>query len=116
LPNTPRSAYELARDIEADRRVVVGVNHYTMVEDLDPDLQRVVDTVQEGQISQVRRVRAERDGDAVEAALADVAQCAESRDNLLPVMKEALRRMATVGEVCDALRGVFGKHTPTDAF
>ncbi|MBA2316661.1 MAG: methylmalonyl-CoA mutase [Euzebyales bacterium] len=111
-----RSAYELARDIETDRRVVVGVNRYTMEEDVDPELQRVEDTVQEGQISEVRRVRAERDADAVETALADVAKCAESRDNLLPVMKEALRGMATVGEVCDALRGVFGKHAPTDAF
>ncbi|MBA2579116.1 MAG: methylmalonyl-CoA mutase, partial [Euzebyaceae bacterium] len=62
------------------------------------------------------RLRAERDAGAVETALADVRKAAEGRDNLLPPMKEALRHLATVGEVCDTLREVFGTHRPADAF
>jgi methylmalonyl-CoA mutase N-terminal domain/subunit len=69
-----------------------------------------------GQIKRLERVRAERDADAVDAALADVRKVADSKDNLLPVMKVALAQMATVGEVCDALRSVFGHHRPADAF
>jgi methylmalonyl-CoA mutase N-terminal domain/subunit len=111
-----RSAYDLAQRIERDELIVVGVNRYTMEEEVEPELQRVDEAVTAGQLAGLERVRAERDAAAVERALADVAKCAESTDNLLPVMKDALRRMATVGEVCDALRGVFGKYQPVERF
>ncbi len=65
------------------------------------------------QIERVRRTRAERDQPAVDAALADVAAAARGTQNLLPPMKEALRRRATLGEVSDVLRGVFGVYQPT---
>ncbi len=109
-----QSAYELTREIESGEQIVVGVNRYRMDEDLQPELQRVDEAVFAAQVERLQRVRAERDAEAVDAALADVAKAAEGDDNLLPVMKEALRRMATVGEVCDALRGVFGQHRPAD--
>jgi methylmalonyl-CoA mutase, N-terminal domain len=111
-----RSAYDLARAIERGEEIVVGVNRYQLDEDVDVELQRVDDTVRDGQAAALERIRSERDGGAVEAALADVAKCAESEDNLLPVMKEALRRMATLGEVCDALRSVFGQYHPSERF
>ena len=110
------SAYQLAQRIEDGRSIVVGVNRFTIDEDIQPELQRVDDAVRDGQIDQLERIRRERDADAVAQALDDVAKAAAGSDNLLPVMKEALRRMATVGEVCDALRGVFGQHRPADAF
>ncbi len=110
------SAYQLAHKIEDGRSVVVGVNRFCIDEDIEPELQRVDDAVAHGQVEQLRRIRAERDADAVAQALEDVAKAAAGSDNLLPVMKEALRAMATVGEVCDALRGVFGQHRPADAF
>ncbi len=111
-----RSAYDLAQRIEREEEIIVGVNRYSFDEDVDPELQRVDEAVRDGQIAALERIRAERDAGAVEAALTDVAKCAESDDNLLPVMREALRRMATVGEVCDALRGVFGSYRPSDVF
>jgi methylmalonyl-CoA mutase N-terminal domain/subunit len=111
-----RSAYEESRAIERGDRIVVGVNRYTMAEEVDPDLLRVDDAVAEGQVRALARLRAERDASAVETALADVRKAAEGRDNLLPPMKEALRHLATVGEVCDTLREVFGTHRPADAF
>jgi len=111
-----RSAYDQAKRIESGEQVVVGVNRFRIEEEIEPDLQSVDDAVAQGQIEQLRRIRAERDADAVDAALADVAKAAEGTDNLLPPMREALRQMATVGEVCDALRGVFGSYRPFDAF
>ncbi len=109
------SAYELTQAIERGDQVVVGVNRYTMEEDVQPELLRVEDTVREAQICKLEHVRAERDGDAVRETLAAVGEAARGSDNLLPLMKEALHRMATVGEVCDTLRDVFGRHQPADA-
>ncbi|MPZ88508.1 MAG: methylmalonyl-CoA mutase [Nitriliruptorales bacterium] len=110
-----RSAYDLAQAIERGDEVVVGVNRFTMDEDVEPELQRVDDAVREDQIARLKRIRAERDSDAVEAALADVAKAAESSENLLVPMREALRRMATVGEVCDTLQRIYGSYRPPDA-
>lgn len=109
------SAYELARAVESGEQVVVGVNRYQVDEDLDPDLQHVDDAVAAGQIARVRRLRADRDADAVRSALSAVVSAAHGTENLLPPIKAALRSMATVGEVCDALRPVFGRYRPVDA-
>jgi methylmalonyl-CoA mutase, N-terminal domain len=110
-----QSAYEFAREVESEKRIVVGVNRYRIAEDIEPELVRVDDAVRDAQVERLKRIRAERDPDGVDTALADVAKAAEGSDNLLPVMKEALRRMATIGEVCDILRGVFGQYRPADA-
>ncbi|MGI8875734.1 MAG: acyl-CoA mutase large subunit family protein, partial [Egibacteraceae bacterium] len=110
-----RSAYELAKAIESGEQVIVGVNRYQIDEDIDPDLQRVDDAVADGQVAQLRTIRAERDADAVRAALGEVDRAARGDANLLPPMKEALRCMATVGEICDTLRAVFGRYRPADA-
>jgi methylmalonyl-CoA mutase, N-terminal domain len=110
-----RSAYDLSLAVERGEEVVVGVNRYAMEEDIEPELLRVDDAQRDGQVAQLDRIRAERDGEAVGAALADVAKAADSADNLLVPMREALQQMATVGEVCDTLRGVFGIYRPADA-
>jgi methylmalonyl-CoA mutase N-terminal domain/subunit len=111
-----RSAYEIARQVETGEQVVVGVNRYRIDEDVQPELQRVDEAVLAAQAQRLERVRAERDQEAVDEALADVAKAAASDENLLPPMKEALRRMATVGEVCDTLRNVFGEHQPAETW
>ncbi|MGH8904953.1 MAG: acyl-CoA mutase large subunit family protein [Egibacteraceae bacterium] len=109
-----RSAYELTQAVEAGEQVVVGVNRYTIDEDVEPELLRVEDAVRDAQVTRLERIRAERDTGAVQAALAEVSEVARGTGNLLPPMKQALRRMATVGEVCDTLRGVFGRYRPAD--
>ena len=111
-----RTAYELSRAVERGEQVVVGVNRFQMDEEVEPQLQRVDDAVRDSQIASLRRLREERDTEAVDAALVRVQETAASSDNVLPVMREALRRMATVGEVCDALRAVFGQYRPSAGF
>jgi methylmalonyl-CoA mutase N-terminal domain/subunit len=68
--------------------------------------------LQRSQIASVRKVRADRDQAAVDAALSDIEAAARGTQNLLVPMKEALGSMATLGEVSDVLRGVFGEFRP----
>jgi methylmalonyl-CoA mutase N-terminal domain/subunit len=106
------SAYRIALGIESGERVVVGVNKFAAPEEdpvevlpLDPDLVR-------RQIERLERVRAERDQAAVDAALKSVEEAARGTDNLLYPMRDALAAYATLGEVSDALRRVFGEYEP----
>ncbi|MFO8074945.1 MAG: methylmalonyl-CoA mutase family protein, partial [Egibacteraceae bacterium] len=112
-----QAAYDLTREVERGERVVVGLNAFRLeADEVEPELSRVDDAVREDQSAALSRLRAERDDAAVTAALAAVGEAARSGANLLPPMKEALGRMATVGEVCGALREVFGRYTPADVF
>ncbi|HET9648507.1 MAG TPA: methylmalonyl-CoA mutase family protein, partial [Microlunatus sp.] len=73
-------------------------------------------TIERAQADRLARLRAERDGDAVHDALAEIRSTAAGSGNVLVPLKAALAARATVGEVCDALREVWGTYTPRDAF
>ncbi|MDQ7828591.1 MAG: methylmalonyl-CoA mutase family protein [Armatimonadota bacterium] len=108
------SAYREAQRIERGEQVVVGVNRFTEGPSSPPAgrLLRVDPAVVERQRRRLQEVRARRDGGAVARALEAVRQAAEGRDNLLPPILEAVRAYATIGEICDTLRAVFGVHRP----
>ncbi|GHF48319.1 methylmalonyl-CoA mutase [Streptomyces mashuensis] len=111
-----RNAYRVAQETERGERVVVGVNRFRLDEEEHYEPLRVDPAIETRQRERLARLRAERDGTAVAAAL-DVLRDA-ARDpsrNVLPPLKEALRARATVGEVCGALRDVWGSHTPAEA-
>jgi methylmalonyl-CoA mutase N-terminal domain/subunit len=107
------AAFRIQRAIERGERVVVGLNRFQVDETTSPELQQIGDDEVARQIERLRALRASRDGAAVRAGLAAVARAARSTENLLPPMKEALRARATLGEVSDALRDVFGEYRPT---
>ena len=107
------SAFTMQRKIEDGSRVVVGVNRFRAEHEKAPDLQRIGEDDVARQVERVRELRARRDGAAVDRALERVRAAAQGTDNLLPPMKEALRARATLGEVSDVLRGVFGEYRPT---
>ncbi|MFB7851446.1 MULTISPECIES: methylmalonyl-CoA mutase [unclassified Streptomyces] len=111
-----RSAYRVALETEEGRRVVVGVNRFRLDEEEPYEPLRVDPAVEAEQAARLARLRAERDGDAVAAALDRLRDAARGTDNVLYPMKDALRARATVGEVCDALREVWGRYEPSDAF
>ena len=90
-----------------------GVNRFQVDETTSPELQQIGDDEVARQIERLGVLRASRDDAAVRADLAAVARAARSTENLLPPMKEALRARATLGEVSDALRDVFGEYRPT---
>jgi methylmalonyl-CoA mutase, N-terminal domain len=106
------AAYTEQKAIEAKQRVVVGVNEYIETEEPMPELLRVDESAQREQVERLAKLRATRDGEAVTAALADVRDAAKGDDNLLVPMKAALKQMATIGEICNTLREVFGIYRP----
>jgi methylmalonyl-CoA mutase N-terminal domain/subunit len=106
------AAFAIQRGIESGARVLVGVNAFEDPEERLPDLQRIGEEEVVGQLERVRSLRARRDADAVADALSEIERAARGTGNLLPPMREALRARATLGEVSDVLRGVFGEYHP----
>ncbi len=111
-----RSAYEIARQIDDGSRVVVGVNRFALAEEEPYEPLRVDPAIEQTQCERLARLRASRDAAAVEAALTEVKATAAGPGNVLVPLKAALAGRATVGEVCDALRDVWGVYTPTERF
>ncbi|MFF5446089.1 methylmalonyl-CoA mutase [Streptomyces sp. NPDC012888] len=110
-----RNAYRIARQTDSGERVVVGVNRFALDEEEPYEPLRVDPAIEVRQRERLARLRAERDGAAVDAALAGLREAAAGTANVLYPMREALRARATVGEVCGALRDVWGTHVPVDS-
>ncbi|KOV92854.1 methylmalonyl-CoA mutase, partial [Streptomyces sp. NRRL B-1140] len=111
-----RNAYRIAQETDSGERVVVGVNRFQLDAEEPYEPLRVDPAIEARQAERLATLRAERDQPAVDAALNDLRKAAEGTDNVLYPMREALRARATVGEVCDALRAVWGTYVPADAF
>ncbi|MBH1935907.1 methylmalonyl-CoA mutase [Streptomyces sp. AV19] len=112
-----RNAYRIAQETESGERVVVGVNRYRLDEEEPYTPLRVDPAIETLQRERLAALRSRRDAHAVDAALDRMRRAAATPDeNVLPPMKEALRARATVGEVCGALREVWGSHVPTETF
>ena len=109
------SAYRMQRAIEEQRRVVVGVNRFVEHEESSaiarPDREAV-----RTQLARLGAVKAQRDPAAVAAVLEEVRSVAEGTGNLLYPIRSALAASATLGEICDVLRDVFGVYQPTEVF
>src|SRR2546428_4042357 len=106
------SAFRIQQAVESGDRVVVGVNRYASDGDVPPEIQRIDEAEVEVQKERLRSLRSTRDQRAVDAELRRVGETARGTGNLLYPMKEALRAGATLGEVSDALREVFGEYRP----
>jgi methylmalonyl-CoA mutase N-terminal domain/subunit len=107
-----QAAYEYAKSIDDGERVIVGLNKFAIDDEVAPDVFPVDPALERGQVERLGAFKADRDLDLVKARLADVSDCARGTQNLLYPMKEALRANATLGEVSDALRAVFGEYRP----
>src|SRR3712207_6673168 len=107
------SAFRYQREVEKEERIIVGVNRYGSGEDPDMELHSVDESILERQSERLAQLREARDNPAVEKALRRLKTVAAGSENLLYPMKEALANLATVGEVSDALREVFGQYRPS---
>jgi methylmalonyl-CoA mutase N-terminal domain/subunit len=107
------AAFAYAKAVDDGEKVIVGVNRFVEEPPGSPDVFPIDPRLQAEQIERVRQLRAGRDGEAVDGALADVAAAARGTQNLLVPIKEALRRRATLGEVSDVLREAFGVYQPS---
>ncbi len=109
------SAYRYQREIESRERIVVGVNQYVTGEAARGQLLRVDPKVQEEQVARLEALKASRDTARVHAALSALEEAARGDANLMPLILEAVRAYATLGEICDVLRRVFGEYRPSAA-
>jgi methylmalonyl-CoA mutase N-terminal domain/subunit len=100
--------------IDAGDVVVVGVNRYTEEETAAIEVLRIDPEIERKQIERVRGVRAARDASAWTAAIGAVTAAARDGSNLVPPIVRAVEAHATVGEISDALRSVFGEHKDVD--
>jgi methylmalonyl-CoA mutase N-terminal domain/subunit len=105
-------AYERQQDVESGDRVVVGVNEFRVEEDPEIEIEEVTEADERRQVDRLESVRADRDGEAVEASLAAVRATARGDDNLLVPIVDAVKADATVGEICGVLREEFGEYSP----
>ncbi len=104
------AAVRQQQEVENGRRVIIGVNKFTNDEETPPTIFRVNTDIANAQIERVRRVRAERDGEAARAALDRLSEAARGEDNLMPALIDAVKSYATLGEICGELRTVFGEY------
>lgn len=104
------AAYDYQREIESGTRVVVGLNKYQMKEDAPKGLLRVDPSVGELQKQKLVQLREKRDNAKVTEALEGLRKAAKSTDNMMPIIVEAVKTYATLGEICGVLREEFGEY------
>ncbi len=110
------SAYRYQRDIDTGRRIIVGVNQYQTAPQHVGEILKVNPAVREGQAARLTALRRSREQDRVAAGLSALETAARGSDNLMPALVEAAAARATMGEMCDVLRGVFGVYRETVFF
>jgi methylmalonyl-CoA mutase N-terminal domain/subunit len=104
------AAYEYQRAVDDGEATVVGVNRFAQEKENPVPIQRVDEALELKQIERVRSLRAKRDAGPWKSGLDAVRRAAQSGENLIPRILQAVEAYATVGEISDAMRGVFGEY------
>jgi methylmalonyl-CoA mutase N-terminal domain/subunit len=111
------ASFRYQHEVEQRQRIIVGVNRYELEDEQEIEILRIDPALERKQIERVQALRGGRDSSAVEASLSAVADAAAREDvNLMPALLEASRAYATLGEMCDSLRGVWGTWRETPVF
>jgi methylmalonyl-CoA mutase N-terminal domain/subunit len=110
------ASFRYQSEVEQEQRIVVGVNRYQLDEEQDLEILRIDPALEQKQIERVQALRARRDSAAVETALARLKEGAQDDRNLMPAIVDASKTYVTMGEMCDALREVWGVWRETPVF
>jgi len=110
------ASYRYQKEVEAAEKIVVGVNKFTTGEETQMNLLKVDPGVQKKQEDQIKALKDERDNKKVEELLEGIEQAAKGDENLIPYITEAVKEYATLGEICDILRDVFGEYKEQTVF
>lgn len=110
------SAYNYQRAVDSGEQVVVGVNKFTVEEEQAPKVLEIGEEVEKRQIERLKRLKQERDNQKVSEVLDRVRNVAKSDENVMPALIEAVKAYATVGEISNALRDVFGEYREPNIF
>ena len=108
-----KSAYEYQKSIESSESVIVGVNKYQSDEEIEPETLEIDPKIAERQSQNLSKLKNERDSNAVEKSLSELSRTAESTANIMPDIFNCVKTKATLGEISDSLRKVFGEYTPS---
>jgi len=104
------ASYQFTRAVERKEKIVVGVNEFATEEEPPVDVLVINEEIARRQCDKLRKLRVERDNARVEENLSRLKRAAEGSENLMPLILECIRSYATLGEMCDALRLVFGEY------
>jgi methylmalonyl-CoA mutase, N-terminal domain len=111
------ASFRYQHEVEQKQRIIVGVNRYELEDEPEVEILRIDPALESQQIQRVQALRGRRDSVAVESALVRLTQAAaRDEDNLMPPLVEAAKAYVTLGEMCDALRDVWGTWTETPVF
>ena len=106
-----KSAYEYQRAVERREQIVVGVNEFVAEKEIAIPTLRIDPDIERAQVERVRAMRARRDSARAAAKVTEVERRARSSENLMPAISDAVEALATIGEISDAMRRVFGEYT-----
>jgi len=110
------SAYLYQKEIELKKRIIVGVNEFIIGDQPDIEILRVDPEVEKVQLASLGRIKKERDNLKVQETLKQIEKIANSGENLMPAILDAVKAYATLGEICGVLREVFGEYIAPDVF
>jgi methylmalonyl-CoA mutase N-terminal domain/subunit len=110
------ASFRLQEEIERGERVIVGVNRYQQEGDRELEILRIPEELERKQIGRVQAVRARRDPDAAERALAELREAAAADRNLMEPLLDCARAHVSEGEIVESLQRVFGTYTETPVF
>lgn len=105
-----KSAYKYQQDIEKQNRVIVGVNKFTIDEKEQEGLLKIEDSVEKNQVERLKNIKQTRDNIAVKKALDNLKNAAKGTDNLMPFIIKAVQSYASIGEICNIMREIFGEY------
>ena len=105
-----KSAYKYQQDIEKQSRVIVGVNKFTVDEKEQEGLLKIDDSVEKNQVNRLKNIKQKRDYIAVNEALNNLRNAAKGSDNLMPFIIKAVKSYASIGEICNIMREIFGEY------
>jgi methylmalonyl-CoA mutase N-terminal domain/subunit len=106
-----RSAYEFQKKVETKEEIVVGVNEFTDSESEEPATLKMDPNLERDQIARVEALRNKRDNKRTQPAIAEIERSANDGTNLMPYILNAVENFATLGEIADAMRRVFGEYS-----
>lgn len=110
------NAYMLKREVDENKRIIVGVNKYRDSKDIEPELNTVDPEIEKRQVIRLKEFKEKRDKIKTEAAISSLQKAAEGNDNLMPFIINAIKNRATLGEISNTFRGIFGTYQPKISF
>ena len=111
-----QNAYRLKQEIDKGDRIIVGVNKFTDTTEQKHEIMKIDNSIQEKQIQNLRELRSTRNNNKSESALSKMKSAAEKDENLMPYILESVRSYATLGEISNTFREVFGIYQPKETF